>query len=67
VAPRGPFCTFCGKAQHEVRRLVGDPSLKAFACNECVEGFANLLAAEGVEPFCHMNDNVVKFPKRESK
>jgi hypothetical protein len=28
------YCTFCGKSQHEVRKLVAGP--KVFICNECV-------------------------------
>jgi ATP-dependent Clp protease ATP-binding subunit ClpX len=29
------FCSFCGKNQHEVRKLIAGPSV--FVCNECVE------------------------------
>jgi ATP-dependent Clp protease ATP-binding subunit ClpX len=29
------YCSFCGKSQHEVRKLVAGPSV--FICNECVE------------------------------
>lgn len=29
------FCSFCGKSQHEVRKLIAGPSV--FVCNECVE------------------------------
>src|SRR6476619_6671155 len=28
-------CTFCGKSQHEVRKLIAGPTV--FICNECVE------------------------------
>lgn len=28
-------CTFCGKSQHEVRKLIAGPSV--FVCNECVD------------------------------
>src|SRR5215813_13359972 len=29
------FCSFCGKSQHEVRKLVAGPTV--FICDECVE------------------------------
>ena len=29
------FCSFCGKSQHEVRKLIAGPSV--FVCDECVE------------------------------
>jgi ClpX C4-type zinc finger/Glyoxalase superfamily protein len=29
------FCTFCGKSQHEVRKLIAGPT--AFICDECID------------------------------
>jgi len=29
------YCSFCGKSQHEVRKLIAGP--ETFICNECVE------------------------------
>ena len=29
------FCSFCGKSQHEVRKLIAGPSV--FICNECID------------------------------
>lgn len=29
------YCSFCGKSQHEVQRLIAGPQV--FICNECVE------------------------------
>jgi hypothetical protein len=29
------YCSFCGKGQHEVRRMIAGPSV--FICDECVE------------------------------
>jgi ATP-dependent Clp protease ATP-binding subunit ClpX len=29
------FCSFCGKSQHEVRRLIAGPSV--YICDECIE------------------------------
>jgi len=32
---RSLYCTFCGKSQHEVKKLVAGPSV--FICNECID------------------------------
>ena len=29
------FCSFCGKSQHEVTKLIAGPSV--YICNECVD------------------------------
>src|SRR5512135_3562735 len=29
------YCSFCGKSQHEVRKLIAGPSV--FVCDECIE------------------------------
>ena len=29
------YCSFCGKSQHEVRKLIAGPTV--FVCDECVE------------------------------
>jgi 5-methylcytosine-specific restriction endonuclease McrA len=34
-------CSFCGKGQHEVRKLLAGPS--AFICDECVAGCCELI------------------------
>ena len=28
------YCSFCGKSQHEVRKLIAGPSV--FICDECI-------------------------------
>jgi len=38
------FCGFCGKSQHEVRRLIAGPTV--FICDECVELCTQILAVE---------------------
>ncbi|WP_417656094.1 ATP-dependent protease ATP-binding subunit ClpX [Pseudidiomarina aestuarii] len=38
------FCTFCGKSQHEVRKLIAGPSV--FICDECVELCNDILHEE---------------------
>src|SRR2546427_7728186 len=29
------YCTFCGKSQHEVKKLIAGPSV--FICDECID------------------------------
>ena len=33
-------CSFCGKSQHEVRKMIAGPTVSI--CNECVDRFANI-------------------------
>jgi len=40
------YCSFCGKSQHEVRKLIAGPTV--FICDECVELCMEVLA--GQEP-----------------
>jgi len=43
------YCSFCGKSQHEVRKLIAGPSV--FVCDECVELCNDIIReeAQGVE------------------
>ncbi|EKE83813.1 ATP-dependent protease ATP-binding subunit ClpX [Idiomarina xiamenensis] len=38
------YCTFCGKSQHEVRKLIAGPSV--FICDECVDLCNDILQEE---------------------
>ena len=40
------YCSFCGKSQHEVRKLIAGPSV--FICDECVE-LCNVIIREELE------------------
>jgi hypothetical protein len=42
-APQTLYCSFCGKSQHEVRKLIAGPT--AFICDECVD-----ICTDVVEP-----------------
>jgi hypothetical protein len=35
TAPKTLYCSFCGKSQHEVRKLIAGPDV--YICDECVE------------------------------
>ena len=44
---RSLYCTFCGKSQHEVRKLVAGPSV--FICNECIDLCNDIMRDEPVD------------------
>jgi ATP-dependent Clp protease ATP-binding subunit ClpX len=39
------LCSFCGKSQHEVRKLIAGPSV--FICDECIELCNDIIREEG--------------------
>src|SRR3977135_3652795 len=39
------YCSFCGKSQHEVRKLIAGPSV--FICDECIELLNDIIREEG--------------------
>lgn len=39
------YCSFCGKSQHEVKKLIAGPTV--FICNECVELCVDIIREEG--------------------
>jgi ATP-dependent Clp protease ATP-binding subunit ClpX len=41
------YCSFCGKSQHEVRKLIAGPSV--FVCDECVELCNEIIREESDE------------------
>jgi len=45
---RGLKCSFCGKAQLEVKKLIAGPAV--YICDECIE-LCNEIMSEGHEPF----------------
>jgi ClpX C4-type zinc finger/Ankyrin repeats (3 copies)/Ankyrin repeat len=42
------YCSFCGKSQHEVQRLIAGP--KTFICNECTNSYACRVSNNAVFP-----------------
>jgi ATP-dependent Clp protease ATP-binding subunit ClpX len=54
------YCSFCGKNQHEVRKLIAGPSV--FICDECVELCNEIIREErGNQP--HRQQSGVPTPK----
>ena len=44
------YCSFCGKSQHEVKKLIAGPTV--FICNECVDLCTDIISEENkVEAF----------------
>ena len=52
------YCSFCGKSQHEVRKLIAGPSV--FICDECVELCNDIIREEMQEKSVSENS---KLPK----
>ncbi len=54
------YCSFCGKSQHEVRKLIAGPSV--FICDECVE-LCNDIIREELEDRSEQSDSKLPTPK----
>ncbi|MEJ2326637.1 MAG: ATP-dependent Clp protease ATP-binding subunit ClpX, partial [Chromatiaceae bacterium] len=52
------YCSFCGKSQHEVRKLIAGPSV--FICDECVELCNDIIREEMQDG---IGDATSKLPK----
>lgn len=48
------YCSFCGKSQHEVRKLIAGPSV--YICDECVELCDDIIREEILEEFVKSGD-----------
>ena len=54
------YCSFCGKSQHEVRKLIAGPSV--FICDECVE-LCNDIIREELEDSSEAGHDKLPKPK----
>ncbi|MGB4106921.1 MAG: ATP-dependent Clp protease ATP-binding subunit ClpX [Alphaproteobacteria bacterium] len=50
------YCSFCGKSQHEVRKLIAGPNV--FICNECVELCMDIIREEDKSQLVRHGDGV---------
>src|ERR1700749_229286 len=50
------YCSFCGKSQHEVRKLIAGPTV--FICDECVELCMDIIREEHKISFVKSKDGV---------
>ncbi|MGO9400344.1 MAG: ATP-dependent Clp protease ATP-binding subunit ClpX, partial [Xanthobacteraceae bacterium] len=50
------YCSFCGKSQHEVRKLIAGPTV--FICDECVELCLDIIGEENKSLLTKSGDNI---------
>ena len=50
------YCSFCGKSQHEVKKLIAGPTV--FICDECVELCMDIIKEENKDTFVKNNEGV---------
>ena len=50
------YCSFCGKSQHEVRKLIAGPTV--FICDECVELCMDIIREENKNTLVKSRDGV---------
>jgi ATP-dependent Clp protease ATP-binding subunit ClpX len=56
------YCSFCGKSQHEVKKLIAGPTV--FICNECVELCLDIIREETRSPLAV--DGTTGVPKPQT-
>ncbi|MEE9444904.1 MAG: ATP-dependent protease ATP-binding subunit ClpX [Cocleimonas sp.] len=54
------YCSFCGKSQHEVRKLIAGPSV--FICDECVD-LCNDIITEELQDSSDVENKSLPIPK----
>lgn len=54
------YCSFCGKSQHEVRKLIAGPNV--FICNECVELCMDIIREEDKTQLVSRGEGAVPAP-----
>jgi ATP-dependent Clp protease ATP-binding subunit ClpX len=54
------YCSFCGKSQHEVRKLIAGPSV--FVCDECVELCNDIIREEVEEKSSALGESKLPTP-----
>jgi hypothetical protein len=50
------YCSFCGKSQHEVRKLIAGPTV--FICDECVELCMDIVREENKSSLTKSRDGI---------
>src|SRR5262249_37757531 len=50
------YCSFCGKSQHEVRKLIAGPTV--FVCDECVELCMDIIGEENKSSLVKSRDGI---------
>ncbi|GGD57649.1 ATP-dependent Clp protease ATP-binding subunit ClpX [Aurantiacibacter arachoides] len=55
------YCSFCGKSQHEVRKLIAGPTV--FICDECVELCNDIIREEAKSGLAARKDGGIPTPR----
>ncbi len=55
------YCSFCGKSQHEVRKLIAGPTV--FICDECVDLCTDIIREESKQNLVSHADGGLPTPK----
>src|ERR1700735_2717347 len=50
------YCSFCGKSQHEVRKLIAGPTV--FVCDKCVELCVDIIGDENKSSLTKSGDKI---------
>src|SRR5436305_14788946 len=58
------YCSFCGKSQHEVRKLIAGPTV--FICDECAELCMDIIRDENESSLVKSRDGI-PTPKEMGK
>jgi ATP-dependent Clp protease ATP-binding subunit ClpX len=56
------YCSFCGKSQHEVRKLIAGPSV--FVCDECVDLCNDIIREEVQDKESEANTRKLPIPEQ---
>lgn len=59
------YCSFCGKSQHEVKKLIAGPSV--FVCDECVELCNDIIREELQEQIAENTETTLPSPHEINK
>lgn len=59
------YCSFCGKSQHEVKKLIAGPSV--FVCDECVELCNDIIREEMQEQIAENTETALPSPHEINK
>jgi ATP-dependent Clp protease ATP-binding subunit ClpX len=59
------YCSFCGKSQHEVRKLIAGPSV--FVCDECVELCNDIIREEVEDKSANLGGSKLPTPHEINK
>ena len=55
------YCSFCGKSQHEVKKLIAGPSV--FVCDECVDLCNDIIREESPDVTHDVTETHLPKPK----